>query len=222
MTTYLQIGMFCRPLTIASRAAGTRGAVQNGIERRRAGGRPAGGKGAGGHSMFAPGDDLPPGYERLTVEIFRDRVGGPQAYNRLAVAAENGDRQAVCSYGDATRCLIELKDSTPASAHALGAALTARRLEHVAIVQSFDAGLLRRLRWATSSLVVAPLFRRAPSARRLRLVAAFGFPGPQNDPPRRTALKANNRHGRGGHKHRRRAAHEVGEKRELKASSPIV
>ena len=76
-------------------------------------------------------------------------------------------------YGSATRYLVELKDPAPASARALAAALTARRLERVAIVQSFDAGLLRRLRWATPSLVVAPLFRRAPSARRLRLVAAF-------------------------------------------------
>ena len=76
-------------------------------------------------------------------------------------------------YGSRTRYLVELKDSTPASAHALAAALTARRLDAVAVVQSFDAGLLRRLRWATPSLVVAPLFRRAPTARRLRLVAAF-------------------------------------------------
>ena len=56
------------------------------------------GKGAGGRSMFAPGDDLPVGYERLTVEIFRDRVSGPQAYNRLAVVAEGGGRQAMCTH----------------------------------------------------------------------------------------------------------------------------
>jgi hypothetical protein len=56
------------------------------------------GKGDGGRSMFAPGDELPAGYERLTIEVFRDRVSGPQAYKRLAVVAEAGDRQSMCTH----------------------------------------------------------------------------------------------------------------------------
>ena len=66
----------------------------------------------------------------------------------IDAAARPPTRDAVLDRcGSATRWLVELKDPTPASARALGAALTARRLEHVATVQSFDAGLLRRLRW---------------------------------------------------------------------------
>jgi hypothetical protein len=56
------------------------------------------GKGDGGRSMFAPGDELPAGYEQLKIEVFRDRVCGPQAYNRLAVVAEAGDRQTMCTH----------------------------------------------------------------------------------------------------------------------------
>lgn len=76
-------------------------------------------------------------------------------------------------YGATTRWLVELKDSTPGAAHALAAALTARGLERAAVVQSFDAALLCRLRRSIPSLCVAPLYRRAPSARRLRVIAAF-------------------------------------------------
>lgn len=76
-------------------------------------------------------------------------------------------------YGDATRWLLELKDPTPRSQHALAAALTARGLEHGAVVQSFDAAALRCLRTATPALAVAPLYRLAPSTRRLRAVASF-------------------------------------------------
>jgi hypothetical protein len=56
------------------------------------------GKGNGCRSMFAPGDELPAGYEELTIEIFRDRVSGPQAYNRLAVVAEAGNLQTMCTH----------------------------------------------------------------------------------------------------------------------------
>ncbi len=56
------------------------------------------GKGPGGRSMYAPGDVLPAGYEHLTVDVFRDRVTGPQAYNRLAVVAENADRQTMLNH----------------------------------------------------------------------------------------------------------------------------
>jgi glycerophosphoryl diester phosphodiesterase len=76
-------------------------------------------------------------------------------------------------YGHATRWLLELKDPTPEAEHALAAALTARGLEHATVVQSFDAASLRRLRTATASLAVAPLYRLAPSTRRLRAVATF-------------------------------------------------
>ena len=54
-------------------------------------------QGDGGRSMFAPGDELPAGYERLKIEVFRERVSGPHAYNRLAVVAEAGDRQTMCT-----------------------------------------------------------------------------------------------------------------------------
>ena len=76
-------------------------------------------------------------------------------------------------YGRATRWLLELKDPSPPAERALAAALTARGLERTAVVQSFDAMALRRLRATTPSLVVAPLYRRAPSTRRLRAVASF-------------------------------------------------
>ena len=76
-------------------------------------------------------------------------------------------------YGTATRWLVELKDPTPASEHGLAAALMARGLQNAATVQSFDAAALRRLRRAMPSLAVAPLYIRAPSARRLRTAATF-------------------------------------------------
>ena len=57
------------------------------------------GKGKGGRSMFAPGDDLPAGYQPFTVDVFRNRINGPQAFNRLAVVAEGGDREAMLDHG---------------------------------------------------------------------------------------------------------------------------
>jgi hypothetical protein len=56
------------------------------------------GKGAGGRSMFAPGDAVPAGYDELDVDVFRDRITGPQAFNRLAVIAKGGDRSAMCTH----------------------------------------------------------------------------------------------------------------------------
>jgi glycerophosphoryl diester phosphodiesterase len=76
-------------------------------------------------------------------------------------------------YGTATRWLVELKDLTPASEHRVGVALAARGLEDLAIVQGFDVTALRRLRCSMPSLLVAPLYRHTPSARRLRVVATF-------------------------------------------------
>ena len=56
------------------------------------------GKGPGGRAMYAPGDELPAGYDDLTVDVFRDRITGPQAYDRLAVVAENADRQTMLNH----------------------------------------------------------------------------------------------------------------------------
>lgn len=56
------------------------------------------GKGEGGRSMFAPGDDLPPGYEDLEIAVFRDRINGPQAFNRLVVVARGGSPNAMCTH----------------------------------------------------------------------------------------------------------------------------
>ena len=56
------------------------------------------GKGDGGRSMFAPGDDLPLGYQNLDIDVFRNRINGPQAFNRLAVVAHGGDQQAMCTH----------------------------------------------------------------------------------------------------------------------------
>ena len=76
-------------------------------------------------------------------------------------------------YGTATRWLVELKRPTLATQRGVAAALTVRGLEEVSIVQSFNAVALRRLRRAAPSLMVAPLYRRAPRARLLRAVATF-------------------------------------------------
>lgn len=48
--------------------------------------------------MYSPGDDAPPGYHDMTVNVFRDRVVGPQAYERLAVVAEHGGRQTMLNH----------------------------------------------------------------------------------------------------------------------------
>ncbi|MGH2821953.1 MAG: hypothetical protein ACRDLY_02845 [Thermoleophilaceae bacterium] len=56
------------------------------------------GNGPNGRSMFDPGEDVPAGYENLTVDVFRDHVIGPQAYGKLAVVAVNGDRQAMLNH----------------------------------------------------------------------------------------------------------------------------
>jgi glycerophosphoryl diester phosphodiesterase len=76
-------------------------------------------------------------------------------------------------YGTATRWLVELKRPTPATRHGLAAALTARGLEHVCTVQSFNAVALRQLRRAAPSLMVAPLYRYPPSGHMLRALARF-------------------------------------------------
>lgn len=47
------------------------------------------GKGETGNEMFAPGDQLPAGYEHLTIETFRDRIPQKGSFNRLAVIADS-------------------------------------------------------------------------------------------------------------------------------------
>jgi hypothetical protein len=56
------------------------------------------GKGHRGRSMFAPGDDLPDLYDDLPVDVFRNRISGPQAPNRLAVIASGGDRDVMLDH----------------------------------------------------------------------------------------------------------------------------
>lgn len=47
------------------------------------------GKGKTGKEMFAQGDDLPAGYEHLTIQTYRDRVEG--GYKRLAVITDSDE-----------------------------------------------------------------------------------------------------------------------------------
>jgi glycerophosphoryl diester phosphodiesterase len=76
-------------------------------------------------------------------------------------------------YATAAGWLVELKDPTPALERGVATALVARGLQRSAVVQSFDAAALRRLRRAEPSLVVSPLLWRVPSTRRLRSIAAY-------------------------------------------------
>jgi glycerophosphoryl diester phosphodiesterase len=76
-------------------------------------------------------------------------------------------------YAGATRWLVDLKDPSPAAARAVAAALARRGLVERAVVQSFDARSLMRLRSAAPALAVAPLYVRAPGTRRLRRAAGF-------------------------------------------------
>lgn len=62
------------------------------------------GKGTKGRSMFAPGDDLPEYYDEMPVDVFRNRISGPQAPNRLAVIAPRGDRDVMLDHA-----LIQLR-----------------------------------------------------------------------------------------------------------------
>lgn len=76
-------------------------------------------------------------------------------------------------YGRRTRLLIDLKHPTPASEQAIISALSRHGLTGETIVQSFDTTALRRLRHAWPSLTVAPLYRLAPTARRLRPLTGY-------------------------------------------------
>jgi glycerophosphoryl diester phosphodiesterase len=106
-------------------------------------------------------------------------TGDPRPIDRIPAAALAALDPAVrpptlCAvldrYATATRWLVELKEAAPACAYAVTRALLERGLADRAVVQSFDA---RALRSVAPALAVAPLYYRAPSARRLRRIAAF-------------------------------------------------
>lgn len=110
-------------------------------------------------------------------------AGDPRPIDRIPVAALDALDPMVRPLGlgavldryatTAPQWLVELKDATPACAHAVAAALAERGLADRTVVQSFDAKALLRLRSVAPALAVAPLYYRAPSARRLRRVAGF-------------------------------------------------
>jgi hypothetical protein len=54
------------------------------------------GKGRTGREMFAPGDELPAGYEHLPVEPYRDHVA--DGYRRLAVVARQADPEVMLEH----------------------------------------------------------------------------------------------------------------------------
>lgn len=76
-------------------------------------------------------------------------------------------------YGRRARLLIDLKHPTRVSEQRIISALTRHGLADDTVVQSFDAAALRRLYRASPSLAVAPLYRLAPTARRLRAITGY-------------------------------------------------
>ncbi|HEV2787001.1 MAG TPA: glycerophosphodiester phosphodiesterase [Solirubrobacteraceae bacterium] len=76
-------------------------------------------------------------------------------------------------YGRRTRLLIDLKHPTAGSEQRIISVLKRHGLAGEAIVQSFDTTALRRLRHASPSLAVAPLYRVAPTNRRLRAITSY-------------------------------------------------
>jgi hypothetical protein len=64
------------------------------------------GKGATKRQMFAPGDEhlMPDDYDGMRIELFRDRIAGPRALNRLAVVATRGDTTTMLDHA-----LIQLR-----------------------------------------------------------------------------------------------------------------
>ena len=76
-------------------------------------------------------------------------------------------------YGTSTRYLVELKDPDPAWEQSVPAALARYGLEEHAVVQSFDAIALRRLRSASPWLSCAPLHRRKRGGRGLDAIARY-------------------------------------------------
>ena len=57
------------------------------------------GKGETGRAMFGPGDELPPEYEDLKIEILGDRIRGH--YRRLCVVAHKEDIESMLRHGAA-------------------------------------------------------------------------------------------------------------------------
>jgi glycerophosphoryl diester phosphodiesterase len=76
-------------------------------------------------------------------------------------------------YAPATRLFVDLKDPAPAWERDVATAVVARGLESRVVVQSFDEAALRRVRRFAPQVAVSPLLRLAPSAVRLRGIAAF-------------------------------------------------
>lgn len=55
--------------------------------------------GGGSRKMFGPGDALPAPYpEAFRIERYRDRIDAPGAWNKLAVIADDDDREAMLNH----------------------------------------------------------------------------------------------------------------------------
>jgi glycerophosphoryl diester phosphodiesterase len=76
-------------------------------------------------------------------------------------------------YGTSTQWLVDLKDPHPKWETHVGAALTRHGLDDRAVVQSFDADGLARIRAACPALVVSPLYRQAPTDAELAHASSF-------------------------------------------------
>jgi hypothetical protein len=53
----------------------------------------------GGRAFFAPGEHLPPEYDEMTIETFRDRIAG--RWNVQAVVAKDGDMATMLNHATA-------------------------------------------------------------------------------------------------------------------------
>jgi glycerophosphoryl diester phosphodiesterase len=76
-------------------------------------------------------------------------------------------------YGRTTHWLVELKDPHPAWEGRVVAMLREHGVVERAVVQSFDAGALRRLRREAPDLACAPLTRCRPPARRIAAASRY-------------------------------------------------
>ena len=76
-------------------------------------------------------------------------------------------------YGTATRWLIELKSPQPSWELRPIDAIERHGLRERAVVQSFDGHALRRIHAAAPDIALAPLWRRAPGARRWEATAPW-------------------------------------------------
>ncbi len=76
-------------------------------------------------------------------------------------------------YGQHVRLLVELKDPLRAWEQRVLTAIARHGLADRAIVQSFDTDALRRLHRSAPWVETAPLYRFAPTDRRLRAIATY-------------------------------------------------